>query len=55
MSAAVEVLPSAQHLVSDECKLVLEALSYRQPVQFPENGRDVVAFSRAGNYAGQCV
>ena len=54
---AVEVLglPSAQHLVSDECNLVLDALSDRQPVQFPEDGRDVVAFSRAGNYTGQCV
>ena len=54
---AVEVLGllSAQHLVRDECNLVLEALSDRQPVQFPKDGRDVVAFSRTGNYTRQCV
>ena len=39
----------------DECNLVLEALSNRQLVQFPEDGRDMVAFSRVGNYTGQCV
>ena len=51
-AADVLELLSAQHLVRDECNLVLEALSDRQPVQFPEDGRDVVAFYRAGNYTG---
>ena len=40
----------------DECNLGLEALSNRQPVQFPEDAGVIWSrFSRARNYTGQCV